>query len=158
MKRAEKFAKLNSQREVPINFPALQIPVEDLDISVRSYNQLKDCGFITLAHVVVCSPNDLFVKGVGTKAVWDVAEQLGTQYNLALGMIIVAAPPKISPWEDSVGALRRAQGHLIHDNPAAREPTFQPGTLWDVRCACRVLEACATIAGYLRSGGLTKQK
>jgi hypothetical protein len=41
--------------------------------------------------------------------------------------------------------LYHAQGHLIADCPDAWKPIQGPSIEYDVRCACRILQACADL-------------
>jgi hypothetical protein len=41
--------------------------------------------------------------------------------------------------------LYHAQVHLIAYNPDAREPVFHASPEYDIRCACRIMQACADL-------------
>jgi DNA-directed RNA polymerase subunit alpha len=57
--------------------PDLMMPVEDLDLSVRSYNCLKREGVNTVGELVSKSENDLLeIRNFGSKSVDEVKEKL----------------------------------------------------------------------------------
>lgn len=73
------FAEDGEQRE-----PALNSPIEDLDLSVRSYNCLKRQGIDTLEQLAGCSEVDLMnIRNFGSKSIEEVKEKL-TELGLGL--------------------------------------------------------------------------
>jgi DNA-directed RNA polymerase subunit alpha len=57
--------------------PALNAPVEDLELSVRSYNCLKRQGIDTLAQLLDCSEIDLInIRNFGSKSIDEVKAKL----------------------------------------------------------------------------------
>ena len=64
--------------------PDLQLPIEDLDLSVRSYNCLKREGIGTVGELVTKTEDDLLeIRNFGSKSVEEVKEKLG-EMGLAL--------------------------------------------------------------------------
>lgn len=56
---------------------ALDEPIEELDLSVRSYNCLKRQGIDTLQELVACTEKDLLsVKNFGAKSIQEVKDKL----------------------------------------------------------------------------------
>lgn len=55
----------------------LDSPVENLELSVRSYNCLKRQGIDTLEQLVECSENDLLnIRNFGAKSIQEVKDKL----------------------------------------------------------------------------------
>lgn len=62
----------------------LNSPIEDLELSVRSYNCLKRQGIDSLEQLLECSEVDLMnIRNFGSKSIEEVKEKL-TELNLAL--------------------------------------------------------------------------
>lgn len=62
----------------------LALPVEDLELTVRSYNCLKREGINTVGELVARSETDLMdIRNFGAKSIDEVKEKL-TEYNLQL--------------------------------------------------------------------------
>jgi len=63
---------------------SLDQPIEELDLSVRSYNCLKRQGINTLEQLIACNEKDLMgVKNFGQKSIQEVKEKL-QERNLSL--------------------------------------------------------------------------
>jgi len=64
----------------------LDSPIENLELSVRSYNCLKRQGVDTLEQLVECSENDLLnIRNFGAKSIQEVKDKLA-ELNLSLKM------------------------------------------------------------------------
>ncbi len=64
----------------------LDSPIENLELSVRSYNCLKRQGIDTLEQLVECSENDLLnIRNFGAKSIQEVKDKLA-ELNLSLRM------------------------------------------------------------------------
>jgi len=64
--------------------PALNSPIEDLELSVRSYNCLKRQGIDTLQQLLDCSEIDLVnIRNFGSKSIEEVKSKL-TELALSL--------------------------------------------------------------------------
>jgi DNA-directed RNA polymerase subunit alpha len=62
----------------------LEMPIEELDLSVRSYNCLKRAGINTVAELVNKTPEDMMkVRNLGKKSLQEVEEKLAV-LNLSL--------------------------------------------------------------------------
>ncbi|MEW6189828.1 MAG: DNA-directed RNA polymerase subunit alpha [Actinomycetota bacterium] len=62
----------------------LTSPIEDLDLSVRSYNCLKKQGIHTLEHLIQCTEEDLLnIRNFGAKSIEEVKDKLA-KLNLSL--------------------------------------------------------------------------
>ena len=55
----------------------LERPIEELDLSVRSYNCLKRQGVNTVGQLTECSENDLLnIRNFGAKSIEEVKDKL----------------------------------------------------------------------------------
>lgn len=62
----------------------LEMPVEELDLSVRSYNCLKRAGINTIYELIQKTPDDMLkVRNLGKKSLEEVQDKLAT-FNLSL--------------------------------------------------------------------------
>ena len=62
----------------------LELPIEEMDLSVRSYNCLKRAGINTIDDLIKRSKNDMFkVKNLGIKSIDEVIAKLES-YGLSL--------------------------------------------------------------------------
>ena len=83
---------------------SLNLPVEDLDLSVRSYNCLKREGIHTVGELVARSEEDLLdIRNFGSKSIDEVKETLARSGSLARGLA-----PRLRPVAGH-RALRRGQ-------------------------------------------------
>ena len=92
---------------------SLNLPVEDLDLSVRSYNCLKREGIHTVGELVARSEEDLLdIRNFGSKSIDEVKETLA-----GLGLALRDSSPGFDPME----AIERYD----EDNDAAFAETEQ---------------------------------
>ena len=55
----------------------MELPIEEMDLSVRSYNCLKRAGINTIQDLLKKSRNDMFkVRNLGAKSVEEVIQKL----------------------------------------------------------------------------------
>ena len=55
----------------------MELPIEEMDLSVRSYNCLKRAGMNTIQDLLKKSRNDMFkVRNLGAKSVEEVIQKL----------------------------------------------------------------------------------
>ena len=74
---------------------SLNLPVEDLDLSVRSYNCLKREGIHTVGELVARSEEDLLdIRNFGSKSIDEVKETLA-----GLGLALRDSSPGFDPME-----------------------------------------------------------
>ena len=72
---------------------SLSLPVEDLELSVRSYNCLKREGIHTVGELVARSEEDLLdIRNFGSKSIDEVKETLAT-----LGLTLRDSNPGFDP-------------------------------------------------------------
>ncbi len=72
------------EREVEENNRNLEKPIEDLDLSVRSYNCLKRAGINTLSELIEKTEEDMMkVRNLGKKSLKEVKQKL-EELNLSL--------------------------------------------------------------------------
>ena len=84
--------------EIPIN-PYLSKGVEELELSVRSYNCLKAANIKTVGELVSKTENEMLkYRNFGKKSLTEIKEVLG-KYGLRLGMDIHALKPGAKPSE-----------------------------------------------------------
>ena len=71
-------------REEDKQFKLLELPIEEMDLSVRSYNCLKRAGVNTIEDLIKKSRNDMLkVKNLGIKSIDEVIQKLES-YGLSL--------------------------------------------------------------------------
>ena len=62
----------------------MELPIEEMDLSVRSYNCLKRAGINTIQDLLKKSKSDMFkVRNLGAKSVEEVIQKLDS-YGLSL--------------------------------------------------------------------------
>jgi DNA-directed RNA polymerase subunit alpha len=62
----------------------LEMPIEELDLSVRSYNCLKRAGINTIQELIQKTPEEMMkVRNLGKKSLEEVEEKLAA-FNLSL--------------------------------------------------------------------------
>jgi len=72
------------ERKVEETNRNLEKPIEDLDLSVRSYNCLKRAGINTLGELIEKSEEDMMrVRNLGKKSLKEVKQKL-EEMNLSL--------------------------------------------------------------------------
>ena len=68
---------LDSDRDINQSFDTLDKQIEDLDLSVRSYNCLKRAGIHSVRQLVEYSENDLLnIRNFGAKSIEEVKDKL----------------------------------------------------------------------------------
>ena len=71
----------------------LALAIEDLDLTVRSYNCLKREGIHTVGELVARSEADLMdIRNFGSKSIDEVKEKLGE-----MGLALKDSPPGFDP-------------------------------------------------------------
>ncbi|MDG4865321.1 DNA-directed RNA polymerase subunit alpha C-terminal domain-containing protein, partial [Streptomyces sp. T-3] len=71
----------------------LALPIEDLDLTVRSYNCLKREGIHSVGELVARSENDLLdIRNFGAKSIDEIKEKLA-----GMGMALKDSPPGFNP-------------------------------------------------------------
>lgn len=77
LQQFEKEAKVNSGKTVADHLLGLGMPIEDLALSVRSYNTLRRVGVATVGDLVKYSIADLFdLRSIGQGSVDNIIEAL----------------------------------------------------------------------------------
>ena len=83
-----RIAMLRSQAEALLNHEHLDKSIEELELSVRSYNCLKNANIRTIRELVAKTENDLLkTKNFGRKSLNEIKEILQTM-GLSLGMSV----------------------------------------------------------------------
>lgn len=82
--------------------PSSQIPIEELNLSVRAYNCLKRAQINTVADLLEFSQDDLLeIKNFGTKSAEEVVEALHQRLGITLGEGKMKDPPSQDLIDDS---------------------------------------------------------
>ncbi|MCL1898512.1 MAG: DNA-directed RNA polymerase subunit alpha, partial [Micrococcales bacterium] len=77
----------------------LALPIEDLDLTIRSYNCLKREGVHTVGELVARSESDLLdIRNFGSKSIGEVKEKLA-----ALGLSLKDSPIEFDPTTELTG-------------------------------------------------------
>ena len=94
----------------------LALPVEDLQLTIRSYNCLKREGIHTVGELVARSEADLLdIRNFGAKSITEVKEKLAE-----LGLSLKDSPLDFDPTQ-AAGVLRRRRGR-VHRGRAVLTP------------------------------------
>ena len=100
----------------------LALPIEELDLTVRSYNCLKREGIHTVGELVARSEADLLdIRNFGAKSIDEVKAKLA-----GMGLALKDSPPGFDP---SAGRrqLRRRRRHVVRRGRAVLTPRPQRG-------------------------------
>ena len=112
----------------------LALPIEELDLTVRSYNCLKREGIHTVGELVARSEADLLdIRNFGAKSIDEVKAKLA-----GMGLALKDSPPGFDP---SAGRrqLRRRRRHVLRRGRAALT-TRTAGPAGPVRAGVRLDE------------------